>query len=225
MIGFTIFAKIEMTTDKPLLDVRFLSKNRSFMFGNIATLINYASSFGVVFLFTLYMQNVKGMSPQQAGFFMMIQPCVQALISPFSGRLSDAYSPSWIATLGMGLCAAGLLAAMFIGLDSSMLMLIVVMVLLGIGFGVFSSPNMSAIIGSVDKLYYGTASSMIATMRTVGMLMSMTIIALILSFFMGDASLTASNRQEFVNSMHLSMIMFSVMSVIGVGFSMVRNRS
>ena len=101
----------------------------------------------------------------------------------------------------------------------------VMLVLLGVGFGMFSSPNMSAIIGSVDKKYYGTASSMVATMRTVGMLMSMTIIAVVLSYFMGDASLAVANKQEFVNSLHLSMILFSLMSVVGIGFSMIRNSS
>lgn len=225
VIGLTLFARIEMTTEKPLLNVRFLSKNRPFMFGNIATLINYAASFGVIFLFTLYLQNVKGMSPQQAGFFMMIQPCVQALISPFSGRLSDAYSASRMATLGMALCAVGLVAARFIDADSSMITLVIVVVLFGTGFGVFSSPNMSAIIGSVDQKYYGTASSMIATMRTVGMLISMTIITVVFSFFMGDAPLSASNNLEFMSSMHVTMIVFSLMSVMGIGFSMNRNKS
>lgn len=225
VIGLALFARIETRTDKPLLDVRFLSKNRSFMFGNIATMITYAASFGVVFLFTLYLQNVKGLSPQQAGFFMVIQPCVQALFSPLSGRLADAYSPSRMATLGMTLCAVGLLSATFIDSDSSMTTFVIVVVLLGTGFGVFSSPNMIAIMGSVDKRYYGIASSMIATMRNVGMLMSMTIIAIILSFFMGDIPLTASNKLEFVNSMHVTMIMFTLMSVAGVGFSMVRNKS
>lgn len=224
VIGLIFFIRIEMKSDKPLLDVRFLSKNKVFMFGNIATLINYAASFGVIFLFTLYLQHVKGMSPQQAGFFMMIQPCVQALCSPLSGRLADAYSPSRLATFGMALCASGLLSATFIGLDSSMTVLVIVVVLLGIGFGFFASPNMTAIIGSVDKRYYGTASSMVATMRTVGMLISMTIIALILSHFMGDAPLAPSNKLEFVRSMHFTMITFAVMSMVGIGFAMVKTK-
>jgi EmrB/QacA subfamily drug resistance transporter len=224
MVGLIFFAKIEIKSDKPLLDVQFLSKNKTFMFGNITTLINYAASFGVVFWFTLYLQHVKGMNPQQAGFFMMIQPCVQALCSPLSGRLADTYSPSRLATFGMVLCTAGLLSATFIGPSSSLSALVIVVVLLGIGFGFFASPNMTAIIGSVDKRYYGTASSMIATMRTVGMLTSMTFISLILSYFMGDDPLTPSNKIEFVNSMHFAMIMFAVMSVMGVGFSMVRSR-
>lgn len=224
VIGLAFFTRIEMKSDKPLLDIRFLSKNRAFMFGNIATLINYAASFGVVFLFTLYLQQVKGMSPQQAGFFMMIQPSVQALCSPLSGRLADAYSPSRLATLGMTLCTAGLLSATFVDTESSIATLVIVVVLLGVGFGFFASPNMTAIIGSVDKRYYGTASSMVSTMRTIGMLTSMTIIALILSHFMGDTPLTPTNKLQYIDSMHFTMMTFALMSMVGIGFSMIRNK-
>ncbi|MGD9009328.1 MAG: MFS transporter, partial [Desulfobacteraceae bacterium] len=91
-------------------------------------------------------------------------------------------------------------------------------------FGIFSSPNMSAIIGSVGPRHYGTASSMIATMRTVGMLTSMAIITLVLSLFMGDNPVSKDNHLDFVSSMHVSLIAFSLMSIVGICFSMIRNR-
>jgi EmrB/QacA subfamily drug resistance transporter len=224
LLGLAVFLKLAAARDKPLLDVRFLLNNRTFTLSNIATLINYAASFEVIFLLTLYLQYVKGLSAQQAGFVLVVQPVVQAVFSPLSGRWSDAYSPSLMATLGMAICAIGLMAATFIGSDTSLTAIIFVMVLLGMGFGIFSSPNMSAIIGSVGPRHYGTASSMIATMRTVGMLTSMAIITVVLSLFMGDNPVSKDNHLDFVSSMHVSLIGFSLMSIVGICFSMIRNR-
>lgn len=224
LLGLAIFLKVETKRSKPLLDVRLLLNNRAFTLSNIATLINYAASFGVIFLFTLYLQYVKGLSAQQAGFVLVTQPCVQAVFSPLSGRWADAISPSLMATVGMAICAVGLVAATFIGTNASLITIILVMVLLGIGFGIFSSPNMSAIIGSVGPRHYGTASSMIGTMRTVGMLTSMAVITVILSLFMGNNPISTDNHLEFVHSMHVSLIAFSLMSIVGIGFSMIRNR-
>jgi EmrB/QacA subfamily drug resistance transporter len=224
LLGLAIFLKVMTKKHTPLLDVRFLLNNRAFTLSNIATLINYAASFGVIFLFTLYLQYVKGLSAQQAGFVLMVQPCVQAVVSPLSGRLADAYSPSLMATLGMAICAIGLMAATFIGSDTSLIAIIFIMALLGVGFGVFSSPNMSAIFGTVGQRYYGMASSMISTMRTVGMLTSMAVITAVLSLFMGDSPIALDNHLEFVRSMHVSLIAFSLMSMVGIGFSMIRNR-
>jgi predicted MFS family arabinose efflux permease len=222
--GLGIFLRIQSKNSKPLLDVRLLTENRAFTLSNIATLINYAASFGVVFLFTLYLQFVKGLSAQTAGFILVVQPIVQAVFSPLAGRWSDTVAPTIMATLGMAICAIGLLAATFIGAETSLTIVILAMVLLGIGFGVFSSPNMSAIIGSVGPRHYGTASSMIATMRTVGMLTSMAVITIVLSWTMGDAPVTTENNLDYVRSMHVALLAFCGMSLVGIGFSIVRNR-
>jgi EmrB/QacA subfamily drug resistance transporter len=225
IVGLVTFLLIEYRLNKPLLDVRLLLTNRTFTLSNIATLINYAASFGVIFLFTLYLQYVKGLSPQQAGFVLFIQPCVQAIVSPISGRLSDVYSPTWMATIGMAICSGGLIAATFIGAGSPLSTTIVSMTLLGIGFGVFSSPNMAAIMGSVEARHFGTASSMVATMRTLGMLCSMMVISLVLSLFLGEAPVSIHNQRKFVQSMHVSLIVFTVMSIVGILFSMSRSQT
>ncbi len=97
------------------------------------------------------------------------------------------------------------------------------MTLLGVGFGIFASPNLTAIMGSVEPHHYGTASSMAATMRTGGILISMAINTVILTVFMGDHPVSIDNRLEFVLSMHVSLIVFALMSIIGIGFSIARN--
>lgn len=224
IIGLVIFVVIEWRVSYPLLDLRMLLNNLGFSFSNLATFLNYASLSSFVFLFSLYLQYVKGFSPKQAGMLLIVQPVIQALLAPLTGRLSDTYPPSIIATIGMGLCTIGLLAAASIDADSSIVFIILVMILLGLSLGLFSSSNMTAIMNSVGPKYQGTASSLVATMRVFGMLFSATTIAVILSIYLGDAAVTRDTIPEFVVSMQTGLYLFSALSFLGTIFSMVKGR-
>ncbi len=215
-----LFGLIEVRTPNPLLDIHLLRTNLPFTFNNIATFINYAAAFGLVFLFSLYLQYVKGFPPKHAGILLAIQPIIQALLAPIAGRLADRYKPEHIASIGMGLCATGLFVATGINSSSSLTLIISVMILLGMGFGLFSTPNMTAIMGSVEPQYYGTASSLVGTMRTLGMLFCMTIITVILTIFLGDQEITLKNSELFVTSMSTSMVVFCMLSLVGILFTL-----
>jgi MFS family permease len=97
--------------------------------------------------------------------------------------------------------------------------------LMGVGFGLFSSPNTITVMGSVPPKSYGIASSFLATMRTMGMLCSMTIITLVFKHIMGDHPVSAETQSSFLASMHLCMMIFCFLCVAGVFCSMVRLRS
>lgn len=224
LIGLGIFTAIEWKVAFPLLDLRLLISNLIFSFSNLATFLNYASASSFSFFFSLYLQYVKGLSPQQAGIFLVVQPIVQAVLAPIAGRLSDRFPPARIATLGMAFCTIGLVAAALINPESSFVFIIVVMVLLGMSLGLFSTPNMTAILNSVGPRHQGTAASMVSTMRTTGMLFSTTAIAVILTIYMGDQPVTRSNIPEFVGSMQTSLFLFSALSLLGTLFSMVKGR-
>jgi len=222
VLGMAGFLYYELRIESPILDVRLLAANRTFAFSNIATWINYAASFGVIFFFSIYLQTIKGLSPKTTGFILIIQPIIQALIAPVSGRLSDTWSPAGIATIGMGLCAAGLAIAAFLTVQTHLSVIFLVLILLGLGFGFFSTPNTTAILGSVAPAYYGIASSLLATMRSMGMLTSMTIITVTLTVFMGDRPVTPETGHLFVRSMQFTLIIFCLMSLLGIFFSLGR---
>jgi EmrB/QacA subfamily drug resistance transporter len=221
-IGIAIFLFAEYHIESPLLDVGLLLSNRVFTFSNIATLINYAASFGVSFFFSLYLQVVKGISPQHTGLILICQPVVQAILSPIAGRLADKKSPSMIATIGMIITAAGLFVAALVDKDTGLPLIIIMLVLLGNGFAFFASPNMTTVMSSVQPRHYGIASSLISTMRTVGMLFCMTIITYILSWKMGDSAVSVQTQDMFLYCMHFSFLIFSGMSVVGIIFSTAR---
>ncbi len=118
--GIGLFLWLESRTAYPLLNVALLRTNRVFALSNLAALFNYAATFGVTFFLSLYLQYVKGMGPHQAGTVLIVQPIVQALFSPFCGRLSDRVPASYVATGGMTLCALGLAVAATLSADSSL---------------------------------------------------------------------------------------------------------
>jgi len=205
-----------------VIDLSLFRENRTFAFSSFAALINYGATYSLGFLLNLYLQYVKGLPPGHAGLVLVIQPVIQAVIAPVSGRLSDRHEPRLLATAGMALTALGL--ALLIGLTPStpMSLIIGVMVILGIGFGLFSAPNTNAIMGSVTRNHLGSASALVSTMRLAGQLFSMAILILISSILMAGKPVIPENFPAFMASLRISFIIFAFLCCVGIYFSSAR---
>ncbi len=224
LCGIAFFLALQARTPYPLLDVVLLRRNRVFALSNLAALLNYAATFGVTFFLSLYLQYIKGMSAREAGALLIIQPIVQTLLSPLCGRLADRYPAERVATAGMALCAAGLgVAATFTG-ATSLSLVVVTLGFLGTGFALFSSPNTSVIMGSVEPRHLGVASGLSASMRTLGMMTSMTIITVIFSVLMAGHAVTPETHPAFLKSMQTALLVFCGLCGLGILFSMARLR-
>ncbi len=220
--GLILFFKFESRSASPILETALLKENKAFTLTNLATLINYAASFGITFFFSLYLQQVRGIPPQAAGLILVTQPLIQAVLSPLSGKLGDIYPPARIASLGMGICTLSLGLAAFIGPSTPMALIYGILALMGLGFALFASPNMTTIMGSVGPRHYGIAASFVATMRNMGMLTAMTLITLILNIFMGDAPVTPETANAYIQSMGTGFMVFTAIGIAGVFCSLVR---
>ncbi|MBF0233613.1 MAG: MFS transporter [Desulfamplus sp.] len=223
--GMALFLIYETQASSPLLPLKKILANRFFLFSNLATWLNYAASFGTTFFLSLYLQVIRGVSPKNAGFILVFQPLIQAVCAPLAGRMSDKYQPAPIATAGMALCTIGLALATTLTATTHFISVYAILALMGLGFGFFSTSNSTAIMGSIDPRDYGMASSMIATMRTTGMLTSMTLITVLLSYYLGNQPVTPSTAKAFLSTMHTAMILFSVMGLFAMFFSIGRIRN
>ncbi|MEA4857194.1 MFS transporter [Solidesulfovibrio sp.] len=225
LLGLAIFLRLQARTRCPLLDMRLLANNRFFTFSCLAALGNYAATFGITFLMSLYRQYAKGLPPRTAGFVLLFQPILQVVASPIAGRLTERFAAEKLATAGMLVSCAGLLAAAAtVSAATPIWLLVVLLMFIGLGFGIFITPNSTAIMGSVPKRQFGLASGMIAAMRTLGMAVSMTTVTLIFSLLMGDATITAETLPAFLTSLRLGLGAFAVFSCLGVILSFWRGK-
>jgi hypothetical protein len=96
--------------------------------------------------------------------------------------------------------------------------------MMGLGFALFSSPNVNAVMSSVEKKYYGVASSTLASMRLIGQMLSMGTVIVIFSIFIGSAKISPANQGAFLTSAHIAFILFSVLCFIGIFASLARGK-
>lgn len=219
LAGIGLFLAVEARTPYPILNVALLRDNRVFALSNLAALFNYAATFGVTFFLSLYLQFVKGLSAREAGMILIIQPVMQATLSPLCGRLADRYPAARVATIGMALCAAGLALAATLDATTPLWQVMAMLALLGTGFALFSSPNVSVIMGSVAPRYLGVASGLNSSMRTLGMMTSMSIITVILSMLMAGQPVTIETQPRFLLSMHAALLAFCALCLVGIACS------
>ena len=222
VVGFVGFGAWELNSKSPVLNLRLFRGNRTFTFSNLAALIHYSAVFAVSFLLSLYLQYIKGLSPQQAGLILIFQPVVQFLFSPAAGRLSDRVEPRILASAGMMLTSLGLFLLVFLSPATPLWAIVTILILLGFGYALFSSPNMNAIMGAVERKFYGVASGMLATMRLIGQVLSMGIATLLFALFLGRVEITPDLYPLFATSARAAFVVFAVLCVIGVFASLAR---
>lgn len=223
--GIFAFVRREAKADSPLLDINLFRKNRVFAFSNLAVLLNYSAAYAVSFLLSLYLQYIKGLSPQSAGLILVAMPIVQAGFSPVAGRLSDRIEPRILASVGMGLITIGLSLFIFLGQNTSLGFIIASLILIGLGFGFFASPNTNAIMSSVRQRFYGVASATLATMRQVGMSFSMGITMLLFAIYIGRVEITPEYYPLFLSSTKIAFIIFTALCCGGIFASLVRGKT
>lgn len=216
------FGKHELKAKNPIVELRLFANNLSYTFSNIAALLNYGATFAISYLLSIYLQVVMGFNSQTAGIILVAQPVVMALLSPYAGKLSDRISPFKLASMGMGLCAVCLLFFSFLSEKFPLWSIIAALIIAGVGFAFFSSPNTNAVMSCVEKTDYGVASSVLATMRTIGHTSSMAIVTVIVGLYMGDTALSEAEPQILIKTMHTAFLIFTGICVVGTIISLKR---
>ncbi|MDD1679634.1 MAG: MFS transporter [Methanomicrobiales archaeon] len=208
----------------PLIDLQLFRENRVFALSNLAALINYGATFSVTFFLSLYLQYIRGFTPEQAGLILVIQPLIMAVLSSPAGRLSDRVDPGRVASVGMALNAVGLFFLIFLDAATPLPFLLVALVILGFGFALFASPNTNAIMGSVTPKCYGVASGTMGTMRLVGQMLSMGIAIMIFALVIGRVEITPMYYQAFLTSMKFGFLLFTIICFLGIYPSLARGK-
>lgn len=223
-VFFFVFIFWELRVKFPILDLTIFKDNLIFRYSNLAALINYSATFAVAFLLSFYLQYFKGLDPEGAGFVLVAQPVIMAIFSPWAGRLSDRIDPRIISSVGMGVSALGLGLLAFISSETTILHLVLTLMLLGLGFALFSSPNSNSIMSSVERKHLGIASASLGTMRMVGQMLSMGIAMMLFAFYIGQKSIDSTNLPQLLSALQMAFILFAILCFLGVFASLARGK-
>ena len=222
--GLIVFIIFEERIAFPVLNIHLFRNNRIFAFSNLAALINYAATFAITFVMSLYLQHVMGLSPGYAGMIMATQPAVMAIVATVAGRLSDRIDSGILSSAGMTIIVAGLILLTFLSTGTSHGYILIALTILGFGFGMFSSPNTNAIMSAVEKKYLGIASATLSTMRLTGQMFSMAIAAMAIHLFIGNSPISTASTPGFMQSVRIIFIVFAVLCFLGVFASLARGK-
>jgi EmrB/QacA subfamily drug resistance transporter len=222
LAGFWAFGAWELRTRDPMLDLRVFAANRMFLFSNLAALINYAATAAVGFLLSLYLQQVKGLTPAAAGLVLLVQPAIMTALSAYTGALSDRIAPRHLASAGMAMTAAGLLPMAWMDAATPLAWIVADLALLGLGFAFFSSPNTNAVMSAVERRHLGIASATLGTMRLTGQVLSLGLATLVLSLTMGAVPIEPATYPLLLESIRFTAGLFTALCAVGVGVSLYR---
>ena len=206
----------------PLIDKSLLRGNSLFLLTNLTTFIHYASIWASSFLLTLYLQNVRSLSPQTTGLILLSQPVIMFLLSPITGSLSDRMEPRILASSGMVLTTLSLASMAFLTPSTPLSLVVGSLLLLGFGYGLFSSPNTNAIMGSVEKKDFGFAAASLGTMRLTGQSLSMSLAMVVLALIVGNRPLTQEASPQLVQAMRVVFCIQAPLAALGIFTSLSR---
>lgn len=217
------FIRYELKIKEPILDIKLFKNNSVFTFSNLAALINYSATFGISFLLSLYFQYLRNFDVQKTGFILVAQPLTMTFFSPFAGTLSDKKEPRIIASLGMAVIAISLFLLSFLKKESDLLFIIILLIILGFGFALFSSPNTNAIMSSVENRFYGLASATLATMRIFGQMFSMGVIMTVFNLILKKIPLKEGDYL-LLKSIKTIFLIFTFLCFFGIWASLKRGK-
>ncbi len=217
-----MFIWFERRQRYPVFDIHLFTGNRIFAFSSLAALINYASTMGITFMLSLYLQYIREFDARHAGMILICQALTQMVFSLASGGLSSRFQPALLATAGMGVICTGLVILLFISATTPIWTIVLILVLFGIGFGIFASPNTNVIMSSVDKKHYSQASAITGTMRLTGQSFSMGIAGMAISFTLGNEKIIPDLHPHFIHGMRIAFSVFLILCLTGIYFSSIR---
>jgi EmrB/QacA subfamily drug resistance transporter len=165
-----IFLTTESRVPHPMLDLS-LFRRRLFSAAVGSAVLNYICVFSILFLMPFYLLQGRLFSPDHAGLLLSAQPLVMAVVAPISGSLSDRIGSRIPATFGMLILALGLVLLAGLQASSSTHQIVFALMVAGLGIGIFISPNNSALMGAAPRNRQGIAAGMLATARSVGMVL------------------------------------------------------
>jgi EmrB/QacA subfamily drug resistance transporter len=229
-----LFVLLETRQAAPMLDLSIF-RNRMFAAATGAAFINGLSRFALMFVFVFYFQGVKGDDPITAGIKLAPMAIGMLISSPIAGLWADRHGSRALAAAGM-LVSAGALAGMTtLGIDSGYWLSTLWLFVVGVGSGMFNSPNTAAMMGTVPPNRRGIAAGTRTMLQNTGAVISIAFVLAIVTaavpkevlfkIFSGvTTGLSNHTLEPFVHNMHTALWVLAATSLAGAVVSLMRPR-
>jgi EmrB/QacA subfamily drug resistance transporter len=216
----TVFIAVERRRSAPMLDLS-LFRSRVFSAATVSALLNYVCVYSIIFLIPFLLIQGRGLDTQQAGLVLTAQPLVMAVVAPLSGTLSDRIGSRLLSTFGMLILAAGLVLLALLAAHASLGAIAGALAFVGLGVGIFVSPNNSALMGAAPRHRQGIASGVLATARNVGMVLGIGFAGAIFTTILTSPGF-ASPTDALVAGVRISLLAAGAVAAVGAGAAAMR---
>ena len=210
-ISFFIFVKVEIHNSNTIFDLN-LFRDFRYVVGNYAAFIAYFITFISTYILNFHLQYVLGFDSRIAGIILLSTPLIMVLVSPYSGKLSDKYDDRVLAGIAMSILLGVMFSLCFIEL-LPLYLLVAVMIVQGIGHGLFSPPNNKYVLTLVDNDDLGDASSMLTSSKEIGKTISLSTYNVICLVIIGNQAIGSDTIPGLISSSHLIMAIASVLTL------------
>ncbi len=221
LAGFII---VEKKSDQPMVELS-LFRNRPFSASNVSGFLSFIAMFAVILLMPFYMEEILGYSPKHVGLAFIAVPLVMALVAPVSGWISDRTNSFLLSSLGMAISCLALFLLGNLDQDATYLDIVIRMGMIGLGMGLFQSPNNSIVMGSVPKERLGIAGGMLGMVRNLGMVTGIAISgAVFTSGLQSNQAAGLVYEAAFLGGFHDAFMVAAVICSVGVITSLMRGK-
>ena len=234
-LGLVLFAGFiiwELKVSDPMLDLNFF-RSKVFSLGVSARFLSFLGGSSIFFLMPFYLVQGLGYEPSRAGLLMVPGAITMAIMGPFSGRMSDRFGTRWLSVGGMAISGGALISFSTLTISSPASHVVLGMAMQGLGMGIFSSPNTSAIMSSIAREEYGIASAFLNMTRTTanlsGVALATTIVTLTMASMGYEPSLSAVSeaggtgvRTAFVTGLGRAFLLSGILVITAMALAAFR---
>jgi MFS family permease len=217
------FVWLQLRIENPLLDLRELVHNRPVGQALLVQLLLYLNGYCSIFMLSLFLQVTKEMPSQRAGLVLAIGSLVMAVVAPFAGRLADRIRPQLVTACGVVAVVVSSLLGMQLRPSSGVLHVALVLIAQGIGFGLFSSPNLMIVMNSMHGQKSGLASALSSQSRGLGMFLGMAVTGAFVAMYFG-AQPVAAAPLRLVDTLHGAYSVLLVTSLLALVVALARRK-
>ncbi|MEK7775286.1 MAG: MFS transporter [Candidatus Zixiibacteriota bacterium] len=221
LISAVIFTRYESQPKTALIGIEIF-RNRQFSSSVAAMLAVFISLAGAIILVPFYLERIKGLEPKSVGMYLVILPVLMFMIAPVSGRLSDKIGFRFLTSFGITVYAFGIFMLSWLTVDSTPTVLIVSLGLMGLGQGIFGSPNSSAFMGSVKEGQRAITSGILSATRNIGMSVGIALATSLFTIFEARYVGGGGAKEAFMNGYHIVALVSFAIALLGLPFCFTR---